>query len=65
MKGILGAVILRCSHSCGLEAQAQAEASVATSRAARRGGDARPALVDHLEEFGGNTLTYMGNIIVH
>ena len=55
MKGILGAVILRWSP----------EAPVATSRAARRGRDARPALVDHLEEFGGNTLTYMGNIIVH
>ena len=47
MKGILGAVILRWSE----------ETSVATSRAARRGRKARPALVDHLEEFGGNTLT--------
>ena len=55
MKGILGAVILSWSP----------EGSVATSRAARRGRDTRPALVDHLEEFGGNTLTYMGNIIVH
>ena len=55
MKRILGAVILRWSEV----------APVATSRAARRGGDARPALVDHLEEFGGNTLTYMWNNIVH
>ena len=45
MKGILGAVILRWSP----------EGSVATSFAARRGRDTRLALVDYLEEFGGNT----------
>jgi len=49
----LGAVILRWSP----------EASVATSRAARRGRDARPALVDHLKNLvtGGSTLTYRGS----